>query len=309
MASRRQRPKKLSWGVITIVLVLVLSGSVLVFTVSRHSNIAADYTAYVPDIDSSRLGSSTVLPSGSNLAAEAPAFNTESFDVMFRGSRLGITLEESLGGSLWPIVAAIDRATAAHSLIEPGRVNELTNTQPNSVNTHGLHLPGVGDQLVAINGRPVLDEPRISAAAAAGPAAVFDAVLETIEGAGRPLQLTFLRPVTTIPHRSANDARPIGDSNAPSSTFAGSHSSVSKHGTRSKSTQQTSYYSSSSAQTRNANNNSTAPVSSRVVERGGLGWSESGVRPGCVYWWCFPHPKAPAPPGPPGTMRPPQDQR
>ena len=37
-------------------------------------------------------------------------------------------------------------------------------------------------------------------------------------------------------------------------------------------------------------------LASRVRERSGPGWSD-GVRPGCVYWWCFPHPRSPAPPG------------
>jgi len=319
MASRRQRPKKQSWGVITMILVLVLSGSVLVFTVSRHSSITADYAASpVSGEDGGRLRSSTVLPSGHELAAAAtPA----RYDVVFHGTRLGLTLEESLGGSLWPIVAAIDRATAARSLIEPNRAGGSSNPGPSRLDAASVQLPGVGDQLVAINGRPVLDESRESAAvAAAGPEAVFDAVLEQIEAAGRPLQLSFQRTIITTT-RSANDA--ANDAALAGNDFKTSHvdSSTSRshsgsgESIKSTGSQQHESYSSrsrysSGAQTSNDNNkNYSSTISSRVVERDGVGWSDSGVRPGCVYWWCFPHPKAPAPPGPPGTLRPPQTQR
>ena len=43
------------------------------------------------------------------------------------------------------------------------------------------------------------------------------------------------------------------------------------------------------------NNRKDRFLSSHINLRQGTGWSHDGVRPGCVYIWCFPHPQAPAP--------------
>ena len=47
--------------------------------------------------------------------------------------------------------------------------------------------------------------------------------------------------------------------------------------------------------TSTVNNRKDRFLSSHINLRRGTGWSHDGVRPGCVYIWCFPHPQAPAP--------------
>jgi len=136
------------------------------------------------------------------ILAEAPA----RFDVTFSGDRLGFDLGESPEVGGLPIVSSVDVVLAARSA---SSTTDDADAGAADVASCALQLPEVGDSVLAVNGEALDYSAHVD---------LFDAALDLIAAAGRPLLLTFVRGFSTtneaISASAANNVESVGSTKA-----------------------------------------------------------------------------------------------
>lgn len=121
------------------------------------------------------------------------------FDVTFSGDRLGFDLGESPEVGGLPIVSSVDVALAARS----ARSTTDAADAAAEIASNTLQLPEVGDSVLAVNGEALDFSVHGD---------LFDAALDLIAAAGRPLHLTFVRGLTATDVASSTPAANIVES-------------------------------------------------------------------------------------------------
>jgi len=137
----------------------------------------------------------------SSTAGDADVTGAEEsarYDVIFSGDRLGFDLGENPEVGGLPIVSSVDAALLARSTSFAIDGTDAAAGGTNKI----LQLPEVGDSVLAVNGQ-ALDFNVYGD--------LFDAALDLISAAGRPLNLTFARGISTTNNASSMTAVNVAD--------------------------------------------------------------------------------------------------